>query len=213
MQPLALVKRVYELVEARELDKAVMVCLRLARSVNDTFNVIMFIRELGPDIPQLKISLRDETQHLSEAARTQLWQVTQERWIQERTCQTLSSDDEGRNVLGMGVGELFRDIENMERSIDDLQIPSGLGEYDAAAFTDQYVRLKGEMRLKIRACNEVLERVRTRCLYYATRVEGQLKANAMFTTSMPRIVSLCFRASARRPAFLARRTPRIMRCS
>lgn len=179
MQLLELVERVYEHVEAREVDKAVIVCLRLARAVNDAANVVMFLRELHPDVPQLRLAVRDETQHLSAEARKQLWSWTLERWIEERTVShTLSSDDEGRNVLGMGVGDLRHEIDNMEKSIEDLRLPTGLGEYDAAAFTDRNAQLKGQMRLKSRACNEVLERIRTRCLYYATRLEAQLKAEA-----------------------------------
>jgi hypothetical protein len=221
VEPSELVKRIYEHVEAREIDKAVMVCLRLARAINDTFNVVVFLRELHPDVPQLKSAIFAETQHLNEAAREQISEVTLGRWIHERTFSHVpGSDDDEKSVLGMGAGDLLQEVEAMERSIEDLRLPPGLGEYDTAAFTDQHVRLKGEMRLKIRACNEVIERIRTRCLYYATRVEGQLKArprrqnysaafNATSTISTRRTASLHFRASARRPAFLALRTPRI----
>jgi hypothetical protein len=78
----------------------------------------------------------------------------------------------------MGVGELCKDIEQMKNGIEDLHLPPGVDEYDAAAFTDQNMSLKGQMRLKIRACEQVLERIRTRCLYYACRIEGQLEAEA-----------------------------------
>jgi hypothetical protein len=179
VEPLELVERIHTHVEAREVDKAVIVCLRLARATNDLANVVMFLRELHPDVPQLKSAIFEETHHLSDDARKQLASVTLERWIQERTVSgPLFSDDKDRNVLGMGVGDLTREIEHMEKSIEDLKLPTGLGEYDAAAFTGRNVELKGQMRLKIRACNEVLERVRTRCLYYATRLEGQLRAEA-----------------------------------
>lgn len=179
MQPLELVERVHQHVEAGEVDKAVVVCLRLARLINDTANVVMFLRELHPDVPQLRSAIRDETQHLSEATRQQLWSWTLERWIEERTVsQVLSPDDANRNVLGIGVGELRHEVDNMEKCIEDLRLPPGLDGYDAAAFTDRNVHVIGGMRLKIRACNEVAERIRTRCLYYAVRVEGQLKAEA-----------------------------------
>lgn len=179
MQPQHLVERVYEHVESREIDKAVMVCLRLARALNDTLNVVMFLRELHPDVSQLKSAIYLETQHLNEATRAKVWKVTLERWIQEHTFSDGPTGDDGEEqVLAMGAGDLLREAEGMEKSIEDLRLPPGLGEYDAAAFTDQRVRLKGQMRLKIRACNEVLERIRTRCLHYATRVEGQMKAEA-----------------------------------
>jgi hypothetical protein len=171
-----LIARIYEACEASDLDKAVMLCLRLARMLGDTFNVVMFLRELHPDVQQLKANIRDETRHLSQSAQSALWKATLERWIQERTVSHLPTDDDGRNVLAMGVAELKHDIAQMEKSIEDLRLPPGLGEYDTAAFTDQHVRLKGEMRLKVRACHEVLERIRTRCYHYASRVEGQLAA-------------------------------------
>jgi hypothetical protein len=142
----------------------------------------MFLRELHPDIPQLKVAFRSETQHLSEEAAHQLWISTQERWIAEHTSLQLSGpgDDDGnqRNLLYLGVAELAHEIASMQSSIADLQLPTGLGEYDTAAFAAQYTREKALMRLKIRACQEILERIRARCLYYANRLESQLAAEA-----------------------------------
>lgn len=172
-----LLERVYEFVEEGQIDKAVLVCLRLARANGDTFNTIMFLRELHPDVTQLQSAFREETQHLNDETRQQLWKVTQDRWIEERTVANfLLPGEEDRNVFAMGAGELCRDIEQMEKSIEDLRLPPGLGEYEAAAFTDQHSSLKRQMRLRIRACHEVLERIRTRCQYYASRVDAQLAA-------------------------------------
>ena len=176
-QPQELVDRVHQHVESRHVDKAVIVCLRLARAMNDTYNVVMFLRELHPDLPQLKSAIYTETKHLDEQSRAKLWKATLERWIEERTLSGPPTGDDGEeNVLAMGVGDLLREVEGMEKSILDLGLPPGLDPYDTAAFTDDHVTLKGEMRLKIRACNEIIERIRTRCLYYVTRVETQLKA-------------------------------------
>jgi hypothetical protein len=212
VQPLQLVERVYELVEAREIDKAVMVCLRLARAMRGTFNAVVFLRELSPDVQQLRTSFHEATQHLSEAATDQVLQVTIELWLHERTfSDKVVPDEADRNVLVMGVGDLYREIENMERSIEDLRLPPGLGEYDTAAFTDQNAKLKAHMRLKIRACNELLERIRTRCLNYANRLEGQLTAEAHtsvivstvqreVTVSTRKDVSQSSRASVKLPA-------------
>lgn len=171
-----LIGRIYELTEAAEVDKAVMASLRLARAVGDTFNVIMFLRELHPDVAQLQAAFYQETKDLNSEARGELWRITLERWIAERTATTLTAAGEEANVLGMGVGELGHEIEQMTQSIEDLRLPPGLGEFDTAAFTDQHIRLKGEMRLKIRACREILERIRTRCFHYANRIDGQLAA-------------------------------------
>ena len=76
------------------------------------------------------------------------------------------------------VGQLRREIEQVERSIEDLLLPEGLSEFDTAVFTDRNRNLKAQMRLKIQACTTILERVRTRCLYYANRLEGELEAES-----------------------------------
>jgi hypothetical protein len=176
METQEIIDRVYDHVEAGEIDKAVITCLRLARKVGDVFNVIMFLRELRPDTHQLQLSLFQEAQHLNEDARNQLWKDTQDRWIQERTLNcSLDPDDEDNKVLVWGVGQLKREIEQLEKSIEDLRLPEGMGEFDTAAFTDRTQNLRAQMRLKIQSCSIILERVRTRCLYYASRIEGQLE--------------------------------------
>lgn len=40
-----LIERIYCFAEAREVDKAVFACLRLARENADTFKVIIFLRQ------------------------------------------------------------------------------------------------------------------------------------------------------------------------
>ena len=79
METQNIIDRVYEYIESGEIDKAVIACLRLAKKANDTFNVIMFLRELRPDTNQLKISFFQETEHLNEEARNRLWKDTQDR--------------------------------------------------------------------------------------------------------------------------------------
>jgi len=168
-----LIERVYDHVESGAVDKAAVACLRLARKVGDSFSVIIFLRELYPDRHQLKVAFLDETQHLQKEAQDFLWKTTQDRWLEERSLDYSLAEDENKNVLAMGVGELIREVEYMEKSIDDLQLPQGMGEFDTAAFTDRHSQLKSHMRLKSRACHTILERIRTRCLNYATRIEHQ----------------------------------------
>ncbi|WP_325308941.1 hypothetical protein [Longimicrobium sp.] len=145
--------------------------------MGDTYNVILFLRELYPDQKQLHSAVYDETVHLTDEGRTFVWENSGKHWLAERTLDFgVDSDNPDKNVLVMGVGELTREVEQLERSIDDLRLPEGMGEFDLAAFTDRHSGLKGGMRLKIRACHTILERVRTRCLYYALRIEGQLNS-------------------------------------
>ncbi len=76
----------------------------------------------------------------------------------------------------MGVGNLIGEVEQMEKTIDDFRLPPGMGEFDTAAFTDRHTQLKSQIRLKIQACQIILERIRTRCLNYAIRIEHQLQS-------------------------------------
>lgn len=171
----ALIDRIYDHVESGAVDKATVACLRLARKIGDSFSVIIFLRELYPDRHQLKVAFFDETQHLQKEAQDFLWKTTQDRWLEERSLDYSLVDDEYMNVLAMGVGALICEVEQMEKSIDDLRLPAGMGEFDTAAFTDRHSQLKSQMRLKIRACHTILERIRTRCLNYVTRIEHQLQ--------------------------------------
>ncbi|MGA6827855.1 hypothetical protein ACO9S2_09610 [Nitrospira sp. NS4] len=177
METQDIIDRVFNHVEAGEIDNAVIACLRLARKVGDSFNVIMFLRELCPDSHQFKASFAQETQHLNEEACKRLWKDSHDHWIAERTLDvSLDPDDEDRKVLVFGVGQLKRQIEQTEKSIEDLRLPESMGEFDTAAFTDRNRKLRAEMRFNIQSYNIILERVRTRCLYYASRIEGQLEA-------------------------------------
>lgn len=175
MQLRSLIDRIIGHCEEGAVDKATMSCLRLARSVGDTYNVIFFLRELYPDIRQLHSAVFGETKHLKPEARKFIWDNSGEHWLAERTLDySLNPDEPDKNVLALGVGDLVREVEQLQQSIEDLRLPSGMGEFDLAAFTDRHTEIKGGLRLKIRACHTVLERVRTRCLYYAVRIEGQL---------------------------------------
>ncbi|MCG3113224.1 MAG: hypothetical protein MCM46_15520 [Candidatus Manganitrophus sp. SB1] len=172
----ALIERVYDHVESSAVDKAAVACLRLARKIGDSFNVVVFLRELYPDHHQLKVAFFEETQQLKKEAQDFLWKSTQRSWLEERSLDYSLAEDEDKKVLAMGVGDLIREVEQMEKSIEDLRLPPGMGEFDTAAFTDRHSQLKSRMRLKIQACHTILERIRTRCLNYATRIEQQLQA-------------------------------------
>ncbi len=173
-----LIERIYNHVESCEIDKATIACLRLARKVGDSFNTIAFLRELFPDKDQFQAAFFEELKDLNKEAKQFLWEKTLDHWINERSLdyKLNTKNHEEQKVIAMGVGELIREVEQMEKAIDDLTLPKGMGEFDTAAFTDRNIELKGQARQKIRACNTILERIRTRCLNYATRIERQLTA-------------------------------------
>lgn len=181
MQTDRLIERIYANVEDGAIDKAVFACVRLARDIGDLFNLVIFIRELSADKKQFASTFGDETRSLNDDACKFLWETSHDHWVAERTLDHPlggEDDDKKRNILILGVGELQRELEHFEQCIKDMEVPVGMGEFDTAAFTDRYVERKRLYRQRIRANQTVIERIRTRCLNYASRVEKQLAAQA-----------------------------------
>lgn len=183
MDHAAVIERVYEHLENGHVEKAVMACVRLARNLNDYMNAAIFLRELYPDKQQFGRVFYDDTVKLKKEAQTYLWKQSLEIWIAARTMRySFSGGDEGlpdddkRTVLALGAGEMEAEVQQLERSIQDMTIPAGLDAFDAAAFTDRYMKSKERLRLRISAIQTILARIRTRCLNYAISLERQLEA-------------------------------------
>lgn len=173
------INRVYEHIENGHVDKAVMGCLRIARHLKDYLYVAIFLRELYPSKREFVRVLYEDTSHLKEESMKFLGEKSLECWLDSHTLDfRLAPHDcgEERNVLALGVGELDSDIEQSERSIQDMNIPSGMGEFDTAAFTNRYNNEKMWIRQRIKAAQTVKERIKSRCLNYVIRVERQLEA-------------------------------------
>ena len=173
----ATIDRVYEHLENDQVHNAAMVCLRLARNLNDYMNAAIFLRELHTDMDQFSRVFYDDTNHLKKEVQKYLWGQSLKQWLEGRTLDDSPIvDDEDRRVMTIGAGECDPEIEQLERSIQDKTVPSGMGEFDTAAFTDRYVGDKTQLRLRIRAVQTIKERIKTRCLNYAIRLERQLQA-------------------------------------
>lgn len=173
------IERVYDHLENDDVDKAVMTCLRVSRHLQDHLYTAIFLREFYPTRTEFIRVLCDDTSHLKVEAQKYLDKKSLEHWLEIHTLDFnmgSSEDGEERNVLTIPVGEVKSEIDQWERSIDDLKLPAGMGEFDTAAFTDRYNGQKAEIRLRIKACYTVKERIKTRCLNYAIRIEKQLLA-------------------------------------
>lgn len=106
----------------------------------------------------------------------QIWQSTGEGWLEEHTVDTAPNPDNPDNsVMAMCIGEMLRELNDIEKTIADLVVPRGMGEFDTAAFQDRYGSQKALLRLKAMAIRQVVERVRTRCANHVSRVESQLR--------------------------------------
>jgi hypothetical protein len=175
----AAIERVYDHLENDHVDKAVMTCLRIARNLQDFLYAAVFLREMYPDERECVRILYDDTSHLKEEAHRFVWEHSAGYWLDIHTLDfSLGTDEDGheKNVVALGISEIDPDLEQCERSITDLEVPAGMGEIDTAAFTDQYVRKKAQFRLRIRALQIIKQRIKTRCLNYAIRIERQLQA-------------------------------------
>lgn len=173
------IKEVYGHLEKGHVDKAVMTCVRIARSLQDYLSFAIFLREMCSGGKEYGCTFFDATRHLTKDTKKTFWEMALKRYLETRTLDfTLGSNDRGedKNVLVLGVGELDPEMEQCERHIQDMTIPAGMGEYDTAAFTDQYVNNKAQYRLRIRAIQTIKERIKTRCFNYAMSIEHQLKA-------------------------------------
>jgi len=179
MDYISAINRVYDHLENDDVDKAVMTCLRIARNLQDFLYIAIFLRELYPVKRDFLRVLYDETNHLNEEAKKYLYETSLENWIDTHTLPYSFAEDNGgdeKNILAIGVGEIKSYIEQWEKTIQDLTLPSGMGKFDTAAFTEMYNHKKELIRERIRAANTIKERIKTKCLNYAIKIERQIQS-------------------------------------
>lgn len=174
------IERIYNSIDDNNVNKAVMQCLRIARHRKDYFYITLFLHEMSSSNEESIRVFNDDTRELSEEARKLIWESATKQYLKDRTIRddlsTKGSSRQKQNVLIFSIAEIDNQIQSLEKAIDDLKIPSGMGEYDTAYFTDKYNNRKIEFRLSIRANKEIKERIKSRCFNYAVRVEKQIEA-------------------------------------
>lgn len=174
-----LVERIFDHVENGDVDKAVRASLRLSRQINDYMSTAFFLRDLIEDRVEVSRVLYEDVSHLKKEAFSYLISNSAERWIESRTLAygptgTSLAGDDSKRVLTISVGDFPTELDQCEKSINDLALPASMGEYDSAAFTDRYHSIKGDFRLRIKAINTIKTRVLNRCLNFAIQIERQL---------------------------------------
>ena len=169
--PDALISRIYDLVEQSHVDGAVLLCLRLARCIGDHFNAVMFLRELRPDHRHLQQEFYEEVKDLSKDAQKYIWDQTLENWLAEHTGEfSLIPDEPDARVLALGIGEMQRESKRIDK--------------DAQTFPSE---VAGKLRLRATTIDRIVERIRARCLNYASRLErqrGATRRNVEFLASV-----------------------------
>ncbi len=172
-----ILKSIYSYLDSVEVDRAVMACLRLSRLQEDYINTGVFIRELTSDHKDANRTIFDDTNRLTDEAQKFILENSGERWLKSRTIEAVSGGQELDPVTVITpIGEILAEIEQAEKSIQDLTIPSNLSSYDSAAFFDQYTSAKMQFRKKIRILTTIRERVKSKCLNYAISIEKQIES-------------------------------------
>lgn len=170
------IARIYEHLEEDHVEKALMACLRIARHLKDYVASAIFLRELYPEKSEIARVLYDDTSHLKEEAHRYLFEISFQRWLEVHTLDFAIGGDgnEERNVLRISVSEIETELEQWERAIADMTLPTGMDPFDLAAFTDRFVQQKASIRLRIKALQTIKARIKARCLNYAIQIERQL---------------------------------------
>ena len=185
MDIVAALERIFNHIENGDVDKAVRACLRVSRNIKDYFHTAVFLCDLINDKKEITRVLLDDTSHLKEESQKHLLKTSFEYWLDARTFEhtlgTPKSNGE-KTVLVTSVGEFHTELEQLERSITDLTLPSTMGEYDSAAFTDRYNEVKAQLRLRINTINAIKSRILNRCLNFAIQVERQFDAQRKTTS-------------------------------
>lgn len=175
------VARIFDHLEADNVEAATMACLRVARAAQDHLNAAIFLRELYPKKEEVGRTLHDDAQHLSDEAKRFIWQRALDRWLEIHTMDYAFpsddfDDDRERTVLKVAVGEIDPQLKQWDAALSDLAPPAGLSPFDAAAFHDAANNQRGQIRLRISALQTIRSRVKTRCLNYAIQIEKQLSS-------------------------------------
>lgn len=170
--------KIYGHLEDDHVEKAVMGCLRVARSAKDYLNAAIFVRELYPDRNEVARVLFDDTVHLKDEARKFIWDSSLEHWLKVHTLNTGFQTDDGdqKNVLMIGAGEIDPELEQWDRSIRSMTLPSGLDPIDAASFLVRFTNERAQMERRVKALLTIKSRVKARCLNYAIQIERQLES-------------------------------------
>lgn len=158
------------------LINAAMVCLRIARKLNDYWNIGYFLRETTSDIETFNDIFFSETSSLKEDSSKYLFEKTRDRWIKERTLPDGNEHSKNPMVYPKSVGELEANLRTFESAINDYQTPQGMTPFDTAYFEDSNAQIRGTLRKNIRELSTIKERIRARCYNYLITIEKQYEA-------------------------------------
>jgi hypothetical protein len=148
--------------------------------MKDYFYAAIFLLELtAAERHRVRPIFNELTKNLKEENRDELWTLSTRYWIKNHSLDyCLVDGKKDDNVLSVCIGELDSELEQSERTINDLNIPSGMSAYDTAILTQAYTKQKMGLRLRIKALYTIKDRIKSDCFNYAVRLESQLQAQS-----------------------------------
>lgn len=169
-----IIREIYQQSEKGHIDKSVWGCVRLARLTKDYLSLFSFLKELAAGDGQFKLLISNEALKLSKESFGFLWK----RSIQE-FCETHRLHDFNCEIDGDG-----KALDILNRTISELMVEVGhfedeLSYYDrrlrAGCVDPDYLMHVDSIRHRLLANKFIIERVRNKCLNYASRMEMQIK--------------------------------------
>jgi hypothetical protein len=174
-----LISEGYDQLKQSRADLAVSTCLRLARHTKDYLNVAVFLREIHDNGKDFLRSFFGDVEYLTDDAKKYLADRSLAYWLETHTLPfEMGVDEDGnpKKVLTTLVAEIDPELDQWEKTIADMTVPQGMGEYDTAAFFDENARKKAAIRQRMRALQTIKQKVAARCLDYLSQLERQLTA-------------------------------------
>ncbi|TGL21508.1 hypothetical protein EHQ42_05335 [Leptospira levettii] len=172
-----LIKKAFLEIENNSVNSAVQICLRIARKIKDHYFTAIFLRELILNEDEFSRILYDDIQHLKPEAQEFLYKKSKENWINTHQLDFSFGKDERGNdldILRITSSEIDNEIKQCELSIQDLEIPRGMHEFDIASFYDNSIKIKSKLRQKIKGLFQIKQNILSRCFNYLVKLEKQL---------------------------------------
>ena len=176
-----LIRQIYDEVEAKNAEQAVMLCLRLAGQIKDSLNWLVFMRILHRE---WKVGLQhifNDFSNLTKDEQSLAYKKSKDIWIDLHKMSVVigndsTNNDDEKKALNVSVQEIPDEIKLCEQAVCDLNVPPGMDPYDIANFVHTFTQEKAIIRLRIKALIEIKSNILAFCFSYASSIENQLLA-------------------------------------
>jgi hypothetical protein len=169
------IARIYERLEADDVEQAVAGCIHLARNSKDYLSLAIFLRELSSTQEECGHVLYTDISNLKTETQKLLGDIAHRRWLKTHTLDfSLLPEKPDHNVFCLSVRELESEIRQLERSIAGMVVPPGMRPCDTEPLIDMVSAEKASLELLLKASQKLKGRLKSRCHNYASQREYQL---------------------------------------